>query len=234
MGVDKYRYDEAWELALSSFVEKLYPTALDVLTELKNSLKSPVKVSVTELGKARPNHKPKPVTAVPQLDENTTLLDFRSTPAFEGKHLPGAINIPLSTLPENQPSPFEDSAILERQWREIDTLFTKRETTMNGKSPKPTETNGTVAGEPKRSSWVNWVPGFGASSNHVVDQHQRDAVIEGIFSNSKSHRVVCVDYGGDTARVATSVLRAKGVEAWSLRGGMRKWDEESDKAKTAA
>lgn len=206
-------------------MEKLYPAALDILTELKTSVKLPIKVSVTELGKGRSNHKSRPVTAVPRLDSNTTLLDFRSTSAFEAKHLPGAINIPLSTLSGDQPSPFEDSAILERQWLEIDTLFTKRETTMNGKSPKSTETNGTVADKPKRSSWMNWVPGLGASSNDpVVDQHQRDAVIKDLFSKSESGRVVCVDYGGDTARVATSVLRAKGVEAWSLRGGMLKWE----------
>ncbi|ERF76812.1 hypothetical protein EPUS_07992 [Endocarpon pusillum Z07020] len=33
--------------------------------------------------------------------------------------------------------------------------------------------------------------------------------------------VVFIDYDGDTARVATSVFRARGVEAWSLRGGVK-------------
>lgn len=32
-------------------------------------------------------------------------------------------------------------------------------------------------------------------------------------------RVLLVSYDGDTARVATSVLRARGVEAESVRGG---------------
>ncbi|KAL2219222.1 tryptophan synthase beta subunit-like PLP-dependent enzyme [Thermoascus aurantiacus ATCC 26904] len=36
-----------------------------------------------------------------------------------------------------------------------------------------------------------------------------------------SKQVVLVDYDGDTARVATSILRAKGVEAWSMRGGLK-------------
>jgi rhodanese-related sulfurtransferase len=34
--------------------------------------------------------------------------------------------------------------------------------------------------------------------------------------------VVLVCYGGDTARVASSVLRARGVEAVSIKGGMKK------------
>lgn len=216
-------------------MEKLYPTALDILTELKSPLKSSVQVSVTEVGKDKPNHKSKPVTPVPQLDENITLLDFRSSSAFEQKALPGAVNIPLSTLSKDELSPFEDSAILERQWLEIDELFAKKEASTNGQ-PKSKEMNGTAAnGNTRRSSWVNWVPGFGASNKSTaVGQQQRETVIGDIFENSKSRRVVCVDYGGDTARVATSVLRAKGIEAWSLGGGMRKWDEESEKAKTAA
>ncbi|PYI12023.1 tryptophan synthase beta subunit-like PLP-dependent enzyme [Aspergillus sclerotiicarbonarius CBS 121057] len=42
---------------------------------------------------------------------------------------------------------------------------------------------------------------------------------EGALSKLNAHRVLVICYNGDTARVATSVLRAKGIEADSLRGG---------------
>ncbi|ELR06325.1 hypothetical protein VC83_08575 [Pseudogymnoascus destructans] len=38
--------------------------------------------------------------------------------------------------------------------------------------------------------------------------------------NSPGHSVMILCYDGDTARVATSVLRARDIEAWSVRGGM--------------
>lgn len=40
--------------------------------------------------------------------------------------------------------------------------------------------------------------------------------------------VVFLDYDGDTARVATSVFRARGVEAWSLRNGLKGLDIETE------
>ena len=40
-----------------------------------------------------------------------------------------------------------------------------------------------------------------------------------LVSDLGSHHVLVVCYDGDTARVATSVLRAKGLEADSVRGG---------------
>lgn len=39
------------------------------------------------------------------------------------------------------------------------------------------------------------------------------------LSRLQGHHVLVICYHGDTARVATSVLRAKGIEADSLRGG---------------
>lgn len=49
--------------------------------------------------------------------------------------------------------------------------------------------------------------------------------LEGLFSQSflqgqfTGRKMLCLCYHGDTARVATSVLRAKGFEAESVRGG---------------
>lgn len=40
-----------------------------------------------------------------------------------------------------------------------------------------------------------------------------------VISRLQDQHVLAICYNGDTARVATSVLRAKGIEADSLRGG---------------
>lgn len=55
--------------------------------------------------------------------------------------------------------------------------------------------------------------------------HEQWTELEGLFSQSflqgqfTGRKVLCLCYHGDTARVATSVLRAKGFEAESVRGG---------------
>ena len=100
------------------------------------------------------------------------LLDLRSPTDFAIGHLPGAINIPLSSLQASDVSPYEDSALLETQWVELECLF--------------------GGGEPGAEKWRDF------EGRHAV--------------------LVC--YGGDTAKVASSVLRARGVEAVSVRGGM--------------
>lgn len=50
--------------------------------------------------------------------------------------------------------------------------------------------------------------------------------LEGLFSSDKitelrGRRVLVVCYNGDISRVATSILRAKGVEATNIRGGIK-------------
>jgi cysteine synthase A len=42
---------------------------------------------------------------------------------------------------------------------------------------------------------------------------------QSVITKLDAHHVLVICYNGDTARVATSVLRAKGIEADSLRGG---------------
>jgi cysteine synthase A len=44
---------------------------------------------------------------------------------------------------------------------------------------------------------------------------------DALVSDLGRHHVLVVCYDGDSARVATSVLRAKGIEADSVRGGHR-------------
>ncbi|KAL1988614.1 hypothetical protein VTN96DRAFT_9009 [Rasamsonia emersonii] len=49
------------------------------------------------------------------------------------------------------------------------------------------------------------------------------------LSAVSGRRILLVCYGGDTARVAASVLRARGVEAYSVRGGYRALDQQQKK-----
>lgn len=79
------------------------------------------------------------------------------------------MNLPLSSVGPQTPSPFSDPGVLEAQWVELEKIF-------------------------------------------------KDDVL---VSDLGRHHVLVVCYNGDSARVATSVLRAKGLEADSVRGGHR-------------
>ncbi|OJD33805.1 cysteine synthase b [Diplodia corticola] len=66
---------------------------------------------------------------------------------------------------------------------------------------------------------------------------QRAGADRGSVELRKGRRVLVVCYNGDTARVATSVLRARGVEAESVKGGVGKvkeWWGEREAATAAA
>jgi rhodanese-related sulfurtransferase len=76
----------------------------------------------------------------------------------------------LQSLNASTTSPFFDAAVLEKQWKELDAMFSQN--TLNAYD---------LAG--------------------------------------KKIGVLC--YDGDTARVATSVLRAKGIAASSIKGGFQ-------------
>jgi rhodanese-related sulfurtransferase len=97
------------------------------------------------------------------------VLDLRKPEDFRTTHIPGSCNLPLQSVDASTQSPFFDSTILEKQWRELDATFT-----------------------PDRISAYDLA--------------------------GKQVYLVC--YHGDTARVATSVLRAKGITATSVKGGM--------------
>jgi rhodanese-related sulfurtransferase len=98
------------------------------------------------------------------------LIDLRKPGDFVENNIPGSYNMPLQSLNSATSSPFFDAAVLERQWKELDTMF---------------------------------------SSDRISAYDLLDKCVA----------VVC--YVGDTARVATSVLRAKGITASSINGGFR-------------
>lgn len=181
VGVDKYRYDDSWELDESLVAQKLYGSESCLLnllldtTLVKEQKKRPYegygkptrpKLRANTLRSAKPG-----VLRVNGesgcLGHETALLDLRQESSFAASHLPGAGNFPLRSLTTTTPSSFSSSEVLESQWRELESLCTD----------------------------------------------ERVKLLKGT-------KVVLVDYDGDTARVATSVFRAKGIEAWSLKKGM--------------
>jgi rhodanese-related sulfurtransferase len=103
-------------------------------------------------------------------DQPTVLIDLRKPGDFIASQIPSSYNLPLQSLNASTTSPFFDAAVLEKQWKELDAMFSQN--TLNAYD---------LAG--------------------------------------KKIGVLC--YDGDTARVATSVLRAKGIAASSIKGGFQ-------------
>ncbi len=60
-----------------------------------------------------------------------------------------------------------------------------------------------------------------SSTSGCTSESTASASSSSLLRSLKGKRVVLVCYTGDTSFVATSVLRAKGVEAYSVRGGAR-------------
>ncbi|KAB2574468.1 Rhodanese-like protein [Lasiodiplodia theobromae] len=175
--VDPYRYDEAWELQVSEALTRFYD--VDSLLKSDNL----------------------PASVSPRA--SSIVIDLREPSDFAAWHLPGAVNAPLSTVTRGAPSPFFDSATLERQWRELEAFF---------------------SAQVERCSFA---------SQEATDDDEEDGK-----TPLRDRRALVVCYNGDTARVATSVLRAKGVEAESIKGGAAAvaewWPKEVQKQQAAA
>lgn len=139
LSVDSYRYDEAWEVDDQTFCDIVFSS-------------SPVEVT-TKIFFAKPRN---------------VILDLRTAKSFAEYHLSGSISRSLTSLEMSTPSPFSDPIVLERQWKELESVF--------------------------------------------------DPTTIGLLRNMGIVWLTC--YDGDTSRVATSILRAKGVTANNLRGGM--------------
>lgn len=94
LGVDTYRYDEAWEVEEKSFCDIVY-----------SSIPSDV------------------ITNSPANASDNVILDLRTQEAFSNYHLPGSISRPLSSLDSSTSSPFSDPEVMERQWKELESAF---------------------------------------------------------------------------------------------------------------
>lgn len=91
--MDRYRYDQAWELCRDDAFARLYDGKFTDATALESK-------------------KPKSV-----------VLDLRSSTDFVIWHLPDAINTPLKSMSADSPSPFANPKTLEEQWLELTKCF---------------------------------------------------------------------------------------------------------------
>ncbi|RDW85409.1 hypothetical protein BP5796_03734 [Coleophoma crateriformis] len=164
LNVDKYRYDEAWEVPSTSALQELYSASAKELAGLLKVPAADAPELITPPGTPDEKDAPFPL----QLCKDNILLDLRAFEDYARQYLPGAISMPLSTCGPETPSPFRNPQTLEAQWSELELAL--------------------------------------------------DALR---LRGMKDCRVFVLCYNGDTARVATSVLRAKGIEASSIKGGMK-------------
>lgn len=53
----------------------------------------------------------------------TVLIDLRKPKDFIANSIPGSYNLPLRSLTSSTPSPFIDAKVMERQWKELDSML---------------------------------------------------------------------------------------------------------------
>ncbi|KAJ9217559.1 hypothetical protein DTO166G4_741 [Paecilomyces variotii] len=210
VGVDKYRYDEAWEVTPDEVLNKAYSSSkkprLDTYQDEKLGVTEKVQhegSSEASLDRTRGSNSIDLNSA--QLKPDTVILDLRNQSSFGTWNLPGSTHFPISSLQEKDPSPFADSSVLKNQWLELDGIF----------APSSTAQSRKISRRSKFAKWIPCLEVFGVGKEK--EQHPQ-ITLDYLLENKL--KVVVVDYEGDTARVATSVLRAKGIEAWSMRGGI--------------
>ncbi|KAK7554596.1 putative cysteine synthase B [Phyllosticta citricarpa] len=98
--VDKYRYDEAWELTIEDALSRFFDVRMTSGHAAAEDLPWNLEPRAT-----------------------TTVLDLRQPQDYSKWHLPGAINIPMQSVKAEMPSVFFDSAVLEEQWLEMEAFF---------------------------------------------------------------------------------------------------------------
>ncbi|OAA38118.1 cysteine synthase K/M:Cysteine synthase B [Metarhizium rileyi] len=97
LGVDVYRYDEAWERDAAD--------ALSAFYGVSKTLSSDILLASST---ARPR-------------SETTIVDLRQAADFEEFHIPGSTNVPF--VQANQPSPFSDPSTLQQLWIRLEETF---------------------------------------------------------------------------------------------------------------
>ncbi|PWN53727.1 tryptophan synthase beta subunit-like PLP-dependent enzyme [Violaceomyces palustris] len=120
------------------------------------------------------------------------IFDLRSRTEFAEAHLAHACSTPLSSLQKDDPSPYEDAVLLATQWTELKARFL----------PEAGPVKHTCS---DTGPLVETLPV--AEMVSCLRQSGREALV--------------IDYDGETAKVAVSVLRKAGVKAFSVRGGMK-------------
>ncbi|GAC93444.1 cysteine synthase [Pseudozyma hubeiensis SY62] len=118
------------------------------------------------------------------------IIDLRSRAEFAAGHLAHARNIPLSSLNADDPSPYQDAVLLATQFTELNKRFVE---------------------QPRVE---HQCPGNGVAE---LNQLELAEMLECLRRSERE--VLVVDYDGETARLAVSVLRHAGVKAYSVVGG---------------
>lgn len=118
------------------------------------------------------------------------IVDLRSRRDFAAGHLAHARNLPLSSLNADDPSPYQDAVLLATQFTELNKRFVEQPQVQH-------ECPGNGVAELNRLSLPEMLA--------CLKRSQREALV--------------VDYTGETARLAVSVLRHAGVKAYSVVGG---------------
>ncbi|SNX84478.1 related to CYS4 - Cystathionine beta-synthase [Melanopsichium pennsylvanicum] len=118
------------------------------------------------------------------------ILDLRSRTDFASGHLAHARNVPISSLRSDDPSPYQDAVLLATQFTELNKRFVQ--------VPKVQHT----------------CPGNGVAELNRLSVEEMLSCLK-----SSGREVLVVDYTGETARLAVSVLRHAGVKAYSVIAG---------------
>ncbi|KAL1998574.1 hypothetical protein VTN02DRAFT_5952 [Thermoascus thermophilus] len=209
IGVDTYRYDEAWEIPPEEALRKLYVPPKGGAVETYQQY---VKSAASEPPANGPGVLDSVAARLGDLQEDMVLLDLRTAASYDEWHLPGSTHFPISSLRENTTSPFADSSVLRAQWLELDGIFNRKtDQAADAESSK----------RARRNPLSKLFRCFASSSPRWSREPERERRITLDHLLARRLQVVLVDYDGDTARVATSILRARGVEAWSMRGGVK-------------
>ncbi|KAI5456998.1 tryptophan synthase beta subunit-like PLP-dependent enzyme [Mariannaea sp. PMI_226] len=120
---------------------------------------------------------------------STQVLDFRRPVDYDAFHLPNSVNIPLNALSAGASAGSPFANVAD----ECDML---------------------------EEVWLELEDLFAVEgANNGSGSGKRNASAQALMSLLRGKRTLTLCYDGDSARVANSVLRAKGVEAESIRGG---------------
>lgn len=196
--VDKFSYQEEWELPP--------PAALALLAGppwgATNGLNGSAHIAQTNGTSHSSDPSPSPAPVI---------LDLRASSDFSATRLIGSRSTPLSSLRQSDPSPFEDSALLSTQWTELRARFVP---------PKPESHQAPAAGADVTACRESTGAGAGTCSGSTA---ALPALVAQLSQSRTPVLIIC--YEGDTSRVATSVLRHEGVQAYSVHGGLKAWAE---------
>jgi rhodanese-related sulfurtransferase len=213
IGVDTFPYLDAWEMEPDQVREKLVVNLCSSLSTCNGHHHH----SSATSEETKNNNNCHCFGFAPT---NVVIIDIREQADFDAGHLPGSRLLELGGT-KHEPDPFDDAKTLARQWKALVRKL------------------------------------VGGEHEDDVNNHQEE-----VFGDLEGKVVIVVCYRGstcecdkvlyifciadecflslfapliiDTARIATSILRHRGIEAYSVKGGITTWLETGYKCvKTA-